>query len=199
VSCRSLKSPLKNKKVFSCSCGPGNTSAGEFQGAAPPAESPVTVMSPIAFTRAEPHRGNRGTAWWAQSSARPAPNRLAELPRRCPASCLLVGYGSQGASSRDVAGAFDSEGFNGALIYNSRGHHVRLPAPGFMPVGRDWQSAVGLAVREMIDDWPANTDAGRLRETTRRPNDHIQTSCRVPYEVRRNHREVKIHLGKALA
>jgi orotidine-5'-phosphate decarboxylase len=81
-----------------------------------------------------------------------------------PGILLLVpGYGSQGATSRDVAAAFDDDGL-GALINNSRGitgaHDRHAYRERF---GDRWQSAVEQAVRDMIDDLAANTPAGQLR------------------------------------
>jgi orotidine-5'-phosphate decarboxylase len=76
----------------------------------------------------------------------------------------VPGYGSQGASARDVADAFDSDGF-GAIINNSRGITFAYQRPAYHArFGNDWQSAVAQAVHDMIDDLAANTNAGRLRE-----------------------------------
>jgi orotidine-5'-phosphate decarboxylase len=89
---------------------------------------------------------------------------LAELRECLPGTVLLVpGYGTQGASASEVAGAFDHEGL-GALVNNSRGiiyaygraaYHARF--------GGNWQAAIEQALRDMIDDLAANTNAGRLR------------------------------------
>src|SRR4029077_6626867 len=49
------------------------------------------------------------------------PGQLAELRREMPHAWLLVpGFGSQGGTAHDVAGAFDPAGL-GAVINNSRG------------------------------------------------------------------------------
>ncbi len=92
------------------------------------------------------------------------PAQLAELRAILPHVLFLVpGYGSQGGTAKDVAAAFDAEGY-GAIVNNSRGlafayrnEKVRERAGG------DWQRAVELATRDMIDDLAANTTCGRLK------------------------------------
>jgi orotidine-5'-phosphate decarboxylase len=94
------------------------------------------------------------------------PEQLAELRDALPGVVLLVpGYGSQGASARDVACAFDCDGL-GAVINNSRGVTFAYQRPVYHArFGNDWQAAVEQAVREMIDDLAASTSAGKLRQT----------------------------------
>jgi orotidine-5'-phosphate decarboxylase len=92
------------------------------------------------------------------------PEQLAELRRQMPHAWLLVpGYGSQGGTARDVAGAFDPRGY-GAVINNSRGiifaYRDREYAERF--AGRRWQEAVEAATRRMIDELRAETLAGKL-------------------------------------
>ncbi|HWA99677.1 MAG TPA: orotidine-5'-phosphate decarboxylase [Pirellulales bacterium] len=89
---------------------------------------------------------------------------LGELRQAMPHSWLLVpGYGSQGATAKDVAAAFDSNG-QGAVVNNSRGiifaHARREYAGRFAP--DQWQRAVEAATREMIDQLRAETNVGRL-------------------------------------
>jgi orotidine-5'-phosphate decarboxylase len=95
------------------------------------------------------------------------PGQLAELRQALPGVPFLVpGYGSQGATARDVAAAFDEEGL-GALVNNSRGitgAHER--ASYRSRFGDRWQAAAEQAVRDMIDDLAANSNAGRLRATS---------------------------------
>jgi len=92
------------------------------------------------------------------------PEQLAELRRQMPHAWLLVpGYGSQGGTARDVAGAFDARGC-GAIINNSRGiifayrdgQYARQFGEG------RWQEAVEAATRRMIGELRAETLAGRL-------------------------------------
>lgn len=92
------------------------------------------------------------------------PRELAELRRRMPHAPLLVpGYGSQGGSAADTAGAFDANGLGG-LVNSSRGiifaHRRKEFAERFAP--ERWEDAVAAATREMIADLAANTPAGVL-------------------------------------
>jgi orotidine-5'-phosphate decarboxylase len=92
------------------------------------------------------------------------PEQLQELRREMPHAWLLVpGFGAQGATARDVAGAFDGQGL-GAIINSSRGilfaHRRDDYAAAFGP--SRWQEAVEAATREMIEQLRAETPAGRL-------------------------------------
>ena len=147
-----------------------NGSAGEFQDLVADGK-PVYrhVADHVLAMGANRIAANVDTAWSGAVVGATYPEQLAELRESLPGVPLLVpGYGSQGATARDVAGAFDSDGL-GALINNSRGitfayqrsaYHARF--------GNDWQAAIDQAVRDMIDDLAANTNAGRLRETAKR-------------------------------
>lgn len=92
------------------------------------------------------------------------PDQLGELRSAMPSAWLLVpGYGSQGATARDVAGGFDAEGL-GAVVNNSRGILFAYARRGyderFGPTR--WQEAIAAATREMIDELRSETSAGRL-------------------------------------
>ncbi len=92
------------------------------------------------------------------------PDQLAQLRSVMPHAWLLApGYGSQGATSGDVAPAFDAQGL-GAIVNNSRGiifaHRRAEYADKFG--GVRWQEAVAAATRDMIDQLRADTPAGRL-------------------------------------
>lgn len=68
------------------------------------------------------------------------PAELAELRRELPAVWFLVpGYGAQGGTAQDVAGAFRPDGM-GAVVNSSRG--VTFP---FHPDDPDWERAVETA------------------------------------------------------
>jgi orotidine-5'-phosphate decarboxylase len=87
------------------------------------------------------------------------PEQLAELRAAMPRCWLLVpGYGSQGATARDVAGAFDPQGL-GAVINNSRGiifaHRRREYADRF--AASQWADAVAAATDDMIAQLRADT------------------------------------------
>ena len=66
---------------------------------------------------------------------------------------VVPGYGSQGGTATDVAAAFDVSGL-GAVVNSSRGiifaHQRANYAQQFAP--HDWESAVAVATRDMIDD-----------------------------------------------
>jgi orotidine-5'-phosphate decarboxylase len=82
------------------------------------------------------------------------PEQLAELRAAMPHSWFLVpGYGSQGATAADVAGAFDASGL-GAIVNNSRGiifAHARPEYAQRFGAAR-WQDAVEAATRDMITE-----------------------------------------------
>lgn len=93
------------------------------------------------------------------------PEQLAQLREEMPQAWFLVpGYGSQGGTARDVAGAFDQQGY-GAIVNNSRGiifAYRKGPLAERFGATR-WQEAVEAATREMIDQLAAHTPAGKLR------------------------------------
>lgn len=92
------------------------------------------------------------------------PEQLSELRSAMPQTWFLVpGFGSQGGTAADVAGAFDESGL-GAIVNNSRGilfAYRREPYADRFGEAR-WQEAVEAATRDMIDRLAADTPAGRL-------------------------------------
>jgi orotidine-5'-phosphate decarboxylase len=92
------------------------------------------------------------------------PRQLVELRAAMPHTWFLVpGYGAQGGSAADVAGAFDGQG-KGAIINNSRGiifAHAIKPYSERFGSAR-WQEAVESATRDMIAQIRNETPAGRL-------------------------------------
>lgn len=75
------------------------------------------------------------------------PRELAELRAELPHVWFLVpGYGAQGGSARDVAGAFRPDGL-GAVINSSRG--VTFP---FHPDDPDWEAAISNATERAADE-----------------------------------------------
>ena len=92
------------------------------------------------------------------------PIQLQQLRRQMPAVPLLIpGYGAQGGTSSDTAGAFYPDGL-GALINSSRGINFawqRMPYSGQFGDVR-WQDAVAAATRDMITDLAQHTPAGRI-------------------------------------
>jgi orotidine-5'-phosphate decarboxylase len=81
-----------------------------------------------------------------------------------PAVPLLIpGYGAQGGTSSDTAGAFQPDGF-GAVVNSSRGINFawqRKPYADLFGEAR-WQDAIEAATRDMITDLASHTPAGRL-------------------------------------
>ena len=92
------------------------------------------------------------------------PQQLPELRALMPHSWFLVpGYGAQGATARDVAGAFDERGL-GAIVNSSRAiifAHSRKEDRDRFGDAR-WQDAVEAATRDMIAELAGATPAGRL-------------------------------------
>jgi len=92
------------------------------------------------------------------------PQQMVDLRCIMPHAWLLVpGYGSQGATARDVAPAFDSNGL-GAIVNNSRGIIFAQRRKEYSDkfAGGRWQEAIEAATREMIAHLRAETSAGKL-------------------------------------
>ena len=92
------------------------------------------------------------------------PDELRQLRSRMPHVPLLVpGYGSQGGTSADVAGAFDANGL-GAVVNSSRGiifsYQKGKLAEEFGEA--KWEAAVEAATKLMIEDLATHTPAGKL-------------------------------------
>jgi orotidine-5'-phosphate decarboxylase len=92
------------------------------------------------------------------------PKQLVELREAMPNAWFLVpGFGAQGATASDVAGAFDANGL-GAIVNSSRGiifAHARDEFRQTYGAAR-WQEAVEAATRQMIEQLASETPAGRL-------------------------------------
>jgi orotidine-5'-phosphate decarboxylase len=76
---------------------------------------------------------------------------------------LIPGFGSQGATARDVAPGFDARGL-GAIVNNSRGiifAHARREYAGRFSAAQ-WQDAVAAATHDMIEQLRSETTAGKL-------------------------------------
>ncbi len=94
------------------------------------------------------------------------PEQSTELRAAMPHTWFLVpGFGSQGATARDVAGAFDSTGL-GAIVNNSRGIIFAHAKAEFAALGAArWQDAVAAATQQMIAQLRSDTPAGKLNAT----------------------------------
>jgi orotidine-5'-phosphate decarboxylase len=141
-----------------------NASAREFQDLPVDGKPLFRHVADRVQQWAEPYRGETGYSLLGAVVGATAPEQLTELRAHLPGIVFLVpGYGTQGASAADVAGAFDNEGL-GAIVNNSRGITYAYARPGYHArFGGNWQSAIEQAVHDMIDDLAANTPAGRLR------------------------------------
>jgi orotidine-5'-phosphate decarboxylase len=92
------------------------------------------------------------------------PQQLSELREVMPHAWILVpGFGSQGGTAADVAGAFDENGL-GAIVNNSRGIIFAHASKAYKEKFGEarWQEAIEAATREMIAQLLANTPAGKL-------------------------------------
>lgn len=141
-----------------------NPGAGDFQDRE---SSGMKLYESVAETVESLNVECRGAAQYGPVGAvvgATYPLQLAELRERMPSTPLLVpGYGSQGGTSEDVAGAFDGAGC-GALVNSSRGINFafrREPyASRFAPA--EWEQAVEAATRDMIADLRTHTRAALL-------------------------------------
>jgi orotidine-5'-phosphate decarboxylase len=141
-----------------------NVSAGEFQDLVADGQPLYRHVADRLRQWAEPYKADSGYSLVGAVVGATYPGQLAELRGALPGVPFLVpGYGSQGATSKDVAPAFDENGL-GALVNNSRGITGAYDrSPYRSRFGDRWQAAVEQAVRDMIEDLAAHTSAGRLR------------------------------------
>src|SRR5207244_104621 len=141
-----------------------NASAGEFQDLVAEGQPVYRHVANRLLQWAGPYLGESGYSLVGAVVGATSPGQLAELRQALPGIPLLVpGYDTQGATSRDVAAAFDETGL-GAVINSSRGLTFAYERPAYRArFGDRWQSAIDQAVRDMIEGLAANTSAGRLR------------------------------------
>jgi orotidine-5'-phosphate decarboxylase len=153
----------ENKGVFIL-VRTSNASAGEFQDLVADGKPLYRHVADRLRQWAAPYMAGSGYSLVGAVVGATYPGQLADLRGELPGIPFLVpGYGSQGATSKDVGPAFDEEGL-GALINNSRGITGAHDRPAYRSRFADrWQAAVEQAVRDMIEDLAANTHAGRLR------------------------------------
>lgn len=92
------------------------------------------------------------------------PEQLSELRAVMPHAWFLVpGYGAQGGTAADVAGAFDANGL-GAIVNSSRGiifAHAKAPYSERFGAA-NWQGAVEAAALDMIESLRSETPAAAL-------------------------------------
>jgi orotidine-5'-phosphate decarboxylase len=141
-----------------------NASAGEFQDLVADGRPIYRHVAEHLARWGADRRGESGYSLVGAVVGATYPQQLAELRAALPGVPLLVpGYGTQGGSAADVAGAFDEQGL-GALINSSRGLSFAYKRREFARFGADWQGAIREAVREMADDLACYTASSRLRE-----------------------------------
>jgi orotidine 5''-phosphate decarboxylase, subfamily 2 len=95
------------------------------------------------------------------------PQQLAELRAQMLHCWILIpGYGTQGASADDVAGAFDERGL-GAIVNSSRGIIFAYERREYRDrfAANQWQQAVEQATLDMIAELRDATTAGKLNAT----------------------------------
>ncbi len=93
------------------------------------------------------------------------PEQLSNLRSRMPNTIFLVpGIGAQGATAKDLAGAFDSNGL-GAIINSSRAIIFAWERDEYSGLADDWQRAVEAAAEDTIADIAAETSAGKLLQS----------------------------------
>jgi orotidine-5'-phosphate decarboxylase len=147
-----------------------NPSAGEFQDLMAGAQPVYRHVADRVRQWGAPYTGSSGYSLVGAVVGATYPGQLAELRQVLPGVLLLMpGFGTQGATSRDVAAAFDDSGL-GAIINSSRALTFAYERPAYRDrFGADWQAAIDRAVRDMIEDLAANTHAGRLRDAATVP------------------------------
>ena len=141
-----------------------NASAGDFQDLSVEGRPLYQHVAERLKQWAAPHRGASGYSLVGAVVGATYPEQLNELRALLPGVFFLVpGFGSQGGTAIDVAGAFDDDGL-GALINNARGITFAYTRAAYRArFGSDWQLAVEQALRDMIGDLAANTRASRLQ------------------------------------
>lgn len=141
-----------------------NPGAGDFQDRMTQGQPLFQRVAQTVEELAERWRGNDDFGPVGAVVGATWPKELLELRRAMPHAPLLVpGYGSQGGTADDVAGAFRDDGL-GALVNNSRGiifAWTRTPFAERFGAQR-WEEAVEAATRDMIADLAAHTPAGKL-------------------------------------
>lgn len=144
-----------------------NPGSGDFQS---PVADGRPVFEHVAEAVGQLARETAGTCGYGSVGAVVGatwPAELRRLRELMPGTLFLVpGFGAQGGTAMDVAGAFDAEGL-GAVVNSSRGIIFGWEHPDRESLaGAHWQEAVELAAREAIEQLREATPA---RELVRNP------------------------------
>ncbi|WZO97018.1 orotidine-5'-phosphate decarboxylase [Isosphaeraceae bacterium EP7] len=144
-----------------------NASAGDFQDLICDGKPIYRHVADHLAGWAEPQRGVGGYSLVGAVVGATYPEQLVELRETLPGVLFLVpGYGAQGGTAAEVAGAFDDRGL-GAIVNSSRGLTFAYNRPAYRETFRaNWQGAIERAIRDMADDLAAHTSCSRLKVTS---------------------------------
>jgi orotidine-5'-phosphate decarboxylase len=147
-----------------------NASAGDFQDLICEGKPLYRHVADHLARWAQPERGQGGYSLVGAVVGATYPEQLVELRAALPGILFLVpGYGAQGGTAAEVAGAFDDQGL-GAIVNSSRGLTFAYNRPAYRDSFKaNWQGAVERAIRDMADDMAAHTTCSRLRSKPARP------------------------------
>lgn len=136
-----------------------NPGAGRFQDL-PCGTPPRPLFVHVAEAVADWSRQNLGSCGLGDVGAvvgATHPHELARVRRTAPEAVFLVpGYGAQGGSAADTAGAFRPDGL-GAVVNSSRG--IIFP---FAPADTNWERRVERAAQAAIAELRSATPMGQL-------------------------------------
>ena len=141
-----------------------NPGGGQFQDLTADGLLVYQHVASAVETLAQGTRGECGYGAVGAVAGATYPAQLAELRAAMPTTWFLVpGFGAQGGTAADVAGAFDCQGL-GAIVNSSRGIIFAHARQEYAHLGEDrWQDAVAAAAQAMIEQLADATPSGRLR------------------------------------
>jgi len=141
-----------------------NPQSGRFQNRRDDALPLYRDMAEVVERLTNGTRGNDAFGCVGAVVGATCPEELTELREVMPHAPLLVpGYGSQGGTAADVAGAFRPDG-TGALVNSSRSINFAHSRPEYAERfgERRWHDAVKAATIAMIEDLAGHTPAAAL-------------------------------------
>ena len=141
-----------------------NSSAGEFQDLRVDGKPLYRHVADRLRQWAEPHRGEHGIQPRRRGRRRDLPRTIGRVARATSRHRFpRAGLRHSGRIGRATWPGHSTTTASAPLINNSRGITYAYERPAYHArFGGDWQAAVEQAVRDMIDDLAANTNAGRL-------------------------------------
>lgn len=139
-----------------------NPGGGEIQDQIAGKSRIYEIVSDQIEAAAYQSRGNCGYGVVGAVVGATYPRQLADLRARMPSAWVLVpGFGAQGGTAQDAAGAFDQHGL-GAIVNSSRAILFAHRDPKFAAYRPDWKAAVDAACRKAIAQLKAETNACKL-------------------------------------